>query len=416
MNYPRPDNELERLEALHAYHLLDTPPEEPFERLVQVARRVLDVPVAGFCLLDESRQWFKAVDGGDARQTPREFAFCNHAITTGEPLVVSDARRDPRFKDNPLVTQEVGVRAYAGMPIRAYNGSYIGTLIVLDWTARRFTQQECAHLKMLAERLEEHLELRRLAMQVEGHRQNGAIADDRAGELQELWEASSRMMLEELAGLERSAAEANWRVDPEQRMTFEDAVASVAASFDMAKQMAINFRNLGETRSGFDLMPETFCPSALVGTVREKFDHRFEAQNRTLSVEDRTDGFELRADLGVLRRVLENLIDNGVSYSPVGTDIHVEFQSDGDWLTVRVHDRGPGPSKQLGDRVFDEGVSRDTLIDSGAPGPRRGDGLSYVRAAVDAHGGIVGYEHGDPTGCIFWFCVPSNPRGLPVER
>jgi signal transduction histidine kinase len=396
--------------------LLDTPPEQPYERLVQVAQRILDVPVAGFCLIDEDRQWLKAVEGSETRETPREVAFCNHAITDGELLVVPDARRDPRFQDNPLVVRESGVRAYAGMPVRAYNGTCIGTLIALDWTPRRFSSQERAHLEMLGERLEEHLELRRLALQLADHRHSGHLDDERARELEELWESSGQMLLEELVDLERNSADANWRVDPEQRMTFEDAVASVVASFDMAKQMAINFRNLGQTRDGFELMPETFLPSALAGAARDKFRGRFEGQSRSLSIEDYTDGFELRADLGVLRRVLENLVDNAVSYSPIGTDVRVEFQSDGDWLTVRVRDRGPGPNKRLGDQVFDEGVSRETLIDSGSPGPRLGDGLSYVRDAVEAHGGIVGYDHGDPTGCIFWFCVPSNPRGLPVEQ
>jgi signal transduction histidine kinase len=417
MTYPTPENEEQRLETLHSYKLLDTPAGEPYERLVHVAQRILEVPVAGFCLMDERRQWFKAVAGSDLEQTPRSVSFCTHAIAADDMLLVSDATQDPRFRENPLVTREPGVRSYAGVPVRGHDGTAIGTLLVLDTVPRRFTQQEQARLRLLAERLEEHIELRRLALRLKDHRDRGEIEPERAEELEALWRESGEVMKRELDELEKRIESEDRAIDDGESTTFADAVDEVVASFDMAKQMLVNFRHLGMRRDGsFELLRETFAPEALSGCLFEKFEGRFEEQGRALHVEDSTENFSLKADLGVLRRVLEHLVENAVSYSPVSTDVRVEFNADGDWLTVRVFDRGPGPNKRLGDAVFEEGTTRQTLIDSGSPGPRRGDGLSYVRAAVEAHGGIVGYEHRDPTGCVFWFCVPSNPHGLPVEH
>lgn len=417
MTYPVPDDEPARLEALHSYDLIDTPPEEPYERIVQVVRRVLDVPVAGFCLMDEGRQWIKALRGGEMRQTPRDVAFCSHVVATGEGLVICDARVDPRFRDNPLVVGDPGVRAYAGVPVSAHNGTTIGTLMVIDTVPRSFDERELGFMRDMATRLEEHIELRRLAVQLQRHRDSGALDDARAAELDALWRTSGEMIVQELDDLERRAPAAGCADVDDDGSSFRAAVDCVVGSFDLARQMAVNFRHLGMNRDGsFDLCTEVFAPEALVAEIFGKFGSRLDRQNRSLCVEDSTGGFALSADLGVLRRVLEQLVDNALSYSSAGTDVQIQIQPDGDWLTVWVEDRGPGPDKRLGEAVFDAGVTRKTLVDSGPPGPRRGDGLSYVRAAVEAHGGIVGYEHGEPTGCVFWFCVPSNLDGNQVEH
>ena len=417
MSFPLPKNEPARLEALRSFKLLDTPPEEPYERLVAVAQRLLDAPMAAFCLLDETRQWSKASAGMEMAEMRRDLAFCNYTVAEGKPVIVSDTTRDARFADHPYVVDAPGLRAYAGVPVRAPDGEAIGTLIVLDTIARRFTPQEQANLRMLAERLEEHIELRRLALQTDDHRQRTPGDAGRVERLVDLWKTSGELMLQELEQLEDMATQTSARLDASDTTTFGDAVERVGALFDMAKEMMVHFRDLGMKGDGsFELQCEIFEPKALSASLFERFSRRFDKQGRELLLEDSTGDFELRGDLGVLRRVLEELVENAVAYSPVSTDVRIEFKADGDWLTVRVFDRGPGPNKRLEDEVYDEGMTRQTLIDSGSPGPRRGDGLSYVRGAVEAHGGIVGYDHCEPTGCVFWFCVPSNPLGLPIEH
>jgi diguanylate cyclase (GGDEF)-like protein/PAS domain S-box-containing protein len=131
---PIPVDEWHRLATLHRLRVLDTSPEPAFDALVEAAAAALHVPVAMVSLIDADRQWYKASLGIDRsmRQTSREIAFCGHVVARGEPLVVSDARQDPRFADNPLVTGEPHIRFYAGAPLRLVDGSCVGALCVID--------------------------------------------------------------------------------------------------------------------------------------------------------------------------------------------------------------------------------------------------------------------------------------------
>ena len=134
----RPADESRRLLALRGLNILDTPPEERFDRITRTAARLFHVPVALVSLVDDERQWFKACVGLDASAAPRDTAFCAFAILGAETMVVPDATRDERFADNPLVTGAPHIRFYAGHPIRAPGGEAVGTLCVIDHRPRRF--------------------------------------------------------------------------------------------------------------------------------------------------------------------------------------------------------------------------------------------------------------------------------------
>ncbi|WP_209318341.1 PAS domain S-box protein [Falsiroseomonas selenitidurans] len=128
--------EAARLAALRQYGVLDTAPEPGFDRLVRLAHQVFDVPMALVSLVDENRQWFKARIGIDLAETPRAIAFCNAAIEGAAICMVPDATQDPRFADNPLVTQAPRIRFYAGAPLLTPEGLAIGTLCILDTAPR----------------------------------------------------------------------------------------------------------------------------------------------------------------------------------------------------------------------------------------------------------------------------------------
>ena len=146
---PLPDNEEARLHALQALMVLDTPPEERFDRVVRFAAEQLDMPMALVSLIDGERQWFKARLGLDAPETGRDIAFCAHAILQPETFVVEDALLDPRFADNPLVTGGPHIRFYAGAPLSAPGGERVGTLCVLDNKPRTLGTVEMAVLEAL---------------------------------------------------------------------------------------------------------------------------------------------------------------------------------------------------------------------------------------------------------------------------
>jgi diguanylate cyclase (GGDEF)-like protein len=147
---PLPENESQRLRSLRALNLLDTPPEERFDRLTRVARRLFDAPIALMSLVDEDRQWFKSRPGIDFLQTPRDHAFCAHAILDEGVFIVRDALRDDRFRDNPLVTSFPEIRFYAGCPVKAPDGSPLGTLCVIDHEPREVADDDVDALRDLA--------------------------------------------------------------------------------------------------------------------------------------------------------------------------------------------------------------------------------------------------------------------------
>ena len=154
---PVPENEAQRLKTLHSLGLLDTAPEERFDRITRIAARIFNVPIALITLIDTDRQWFKSRFGEMATQTPREQAFCAHAILGTQALVVPDALEDVRFADNPLVCGKSRVRFYAGQPIAAPDGSRLGTLCVIDHRPRDFGVEELQLLVDLAALIEREL-------------------------------------------------------------------------------------------------------------------------------------------------------------------------------------------------------------------------------------------------------------------
>jgi diguanylate cyclase (GGDEF)-like protein len=160
---PAPINEAQRLDALHSLRILDTPPEERFDRLTRLARRLFDVPQALVSLVDEDRQWFKSHSGTEVTETPRDVSFCGHAILGDEVFVVPDACQDPRFADNPLVTGEPGIRFYAGCPLSVGSGLRIGTLCIVDYRAREFSTEDAELLQDLARMAEQELSAIRMA-------------------------------------------------------------------------------------------------------------------------------------------------------------------------------------------------------------------------------------------------------------
>ncbi len=128
---PIPDNDAQRLETLRRLLILDTPPEERFDRLVAFAAQEFGVPTALISLVDRNRQWFKARVGMAERETPRTSSFCGHALELPDVLVIRDSLLDDRFADNPLVTGPPYIRFYAGAQLRMPDGHVMGTLCLL---------------------------------------------------------------------------------------------------------------------------------------------------------------------------------------------------------------------------------------------------------------------------------------------
>ena len=161
-------DEARRLVVLRRYQILDTPAEPIFDELTRLASQLCGTPIALVTLLDGERQWFKSAQGaGGVKEMPREIAFCSYALQESGVLVIPDTSQDPRFAQNPLVTQAPHVRFYAGAPLCSPEGFVLGTLCVLDTQPRDFTTHQSEVLQILSRQVMAQIELRYQLQQVD---------------------------------------------------------------------------------------------------------------------------------------------------------------------------------------------------------------------------------------------------------
>src|SRR5579871_6258173 len=153
-------NEVARLDALRRAQILDSAPEEAFDKITARAAEICGTPIGLISLVDEHRQWFKSRVGTELTETARDVAFCSHAIQSRDLMIVPDALQDDRFRDNPLVTGDPGIRFYAGVPLVMSDGYALGTLCVVDHTPHELSAEQKTALKSLADRAKVLIEMR----------------------------------------------------------------------------------------------------------------------------------------------------------------------------------------------------------------------------------------------------------------
>ena len=174
-----PATEPQRLAALAEYSVLDTLPEAAYDDITQLVSDICEVPIAAVSLIDDDRQWFKSQVGLNLTETPRDMAFCAHAILGEGMLIVPDARGDARFADNPLVAGSPQIRFYAGAPLVTPRGDMLGTLCVIDHVERQLTDTQTRALRVLARQVMAQLELRRLVAEQAENRERLELINGR---------------------------------------------------------------------------------------------------------------------------------------------------------------------------------------------------------------------------------------------
>ncbi|MFA5999685.1 MAG: GAF domain-containing protein [Candidatus Paceibacterota bacterium] len=164
---PIPPNEEERLKSLRGLKILDTLSEERFDVITRLAVKIFNVPMSTITLVDANREWYKSVCGLGQKEGERAISFCGHALLADEILVIPDAKKDPRFADNPMVIGEPFIRFYAGVPIISVDGFRIGTFCIKGREPREFSLEDETNLKALAKWAEREVNYHDLSLALE---------------------------------------------------------------------------------------------------------------------------------------------------------------------------------------------------------------------------------------------------------
>jgi signal transduction histidine kinase len=376
-----PDDERERLAALHDAHVLDTESEPDFDDIAVLASEICGTPMGLVSLVDADRQWFKARIGLDVQQTDRDVAFCAHVVTGHELLEVPDAKEDARFADNPDVLGGGQYRFYAGAPVILDGRHAVGTVCVIDHVPRELTAAQKRALRSLARHAAVQLELRRYA------RRAGDIAD-------------------RLRQLDRMKDSFLATVSHELRTPLSSIRGYLEILLDDDFDAETSRRFLSVMQRNSDRLLRLIDDLLLVARISEdgmRLDigevdladlaHQVTsacrplAEHREVKLRDRTQSpVPARGDPKRLGQALNHLVVNAVKFTDPGGEIVISA-SDADEPELVVVDTGVGiPACDL-PHVFDRfyrGAAADTTATQGS-----GLGLAIVRSIIDAHHGSL---------------------------
>ena len=399
--------------ALVACNILDTGPEEDYDRITRLTAIICETPIALISLIDRDRQWFKSRVGLAAAETHRDFAFCSHALLNpSEMLVVPDTHEDERFHDNPLVVGAPNIRFYIGCPLTLSTGETLGTLCAIDSKPRTLSSTQVEALKLLGEQVVEAIELRDKLKIV-----------SKSEELVRV----SKAELEKTVGL---LSESNTELE---RFAY-------VASHDMQEPMRMitNFSSLIQSRYAQNLDPEAIKYLTYIveggeriqAMIRELLQYarlrnsafifkRVDAEhelchalhNLAVAIQERKAEIThdklpaIQSDAVSFMRLLQNLIGNALKFQLdcVRPRVHVGVEELEEFWRFSVTDNGIGMDDE-GVRVIFEPFRR---LHSWHEYRGTGIGLAECKKVVESHGGKIGVSSAPGQGSCFYFTIPK---------
>jgi K+-sensing histidine kinase KdpD len=339
--------ETQRIEELLRYEVLDTEDEKALDELTQLASVICGTSISLISLVDKDRQWFKSRVGLDATETPRNMAFCSHAILQNQIFEVPDTLQDARFVDNPLVTGSPDIRFYAGAPLVSTNGMPIGTLCVIDTAPKKLDQKQQLALNTLAKQVISQLELRlhnRYLQRMQKDQQQifAVMSHDLRSPFTGILGLSK--MLHEKAGTlkpERLALMANGILESSLKVyKLLDEILQWSRNQLGAINVELNATPLNpliiET---LDLMKESFTLKKLNVTYHQN------------------ENAVAMADVNLTKTIIRNLLANAIKYTPEQGSIHIEILSSDSEIKLVISDTGEGVPLKIKDTLFSECVA-----------------------------------------------------------
>ena len=390
-----PSNELERINALNDYEILDTLPEKEYDELTMIASQICNTPIALISLIDPERQWFKSHHGLDATETPRDVAFCAHAINEPEDLmIVPDASKDERFHDNPLSTGAPDVIFYAGAPLNTPDGHCLGTLCVIDTKPGNITQQQQASLKALASQVMTQLELRKKNQDLQKRIKETARLN------RELDAFSYRLSHDLKAPLRGINSILKWHVEDYG----EDFNSETVQNFNLISSRISYMDNLIDgmltyaKATNAKIVYEDFNLQTLITQVRDNVD-----SSKYCNIQfENTDHVITQCVTGVSQS-FQNLVTNSIKFGDKEKcDIKISLIKTDSNYQMTYSDNGPGIPTEYHDKIF---RLFETFTDKKSK-ESTGIGLATVQSVLERLEGSIQIFPNENEGVKFLITLP----------
>jgi len=384
--------EHERLSDLYALDVLDTPIEQEYNDLVALASEIAGMPISLITLIDLNRQWVKARVGIEVEETSRDVAFCDHAIRSNEPCIVHDTLNDPRFAENPFVTDDPNLRFYAGFPLITSKGNRVGALCILDRAPGSLDEKQIRALTTLAKQVIKLFELRQkndqllhLSRRLEQQKQMldsllanqrkiiSILAHDTRGPL------VSMLQLLELQDLDD--VEGNRQL-----------IEQIGAQLGVTSELINNLISWGvghlQSEGG-----EHYEMNEVIDDAIRPYILRAKEKDTNISIKA-TPGVVLPLPKEVACFIIRNLVHNAIKYTEKGT-IEITVQSKKDKITAIISDTGIGIPPAIRNELFQRrvGSRSGTQKEQGS-----GIGLLLIRDFVEGAGGVITVQTGSGKG------------------
>lgn len=392
-----PGNEKERLKALLSYDILDTLQDIAFDEITKIASEICQTPISLVSLIDNNRQWFKSHYGITATETPREYAFCAHAILEPEKvLMVNDATKDERFHDNPLVTNEPHVVFYAGAPLVTSDGFALGTLCVIDDQPKSLTNKQKEALKALANQVMAQLELRK---KIQLLKKSQEALKESNESLERFARVASHDLKSPLATIQQVSEILSENYAPKLDTLGAEMIGYLERS---AKSLRCLVDGILSHSSSIDLNikeQEEFAS-------REVFEHIIDLLSPPKEINIIIAGAfpQLKLNKACFHQIFQNLIGNAIKYNDSPQpEIRVECKSVDNRWEFTVHDNGPGIPEKYQQSIFELFQTLGQKDRFGEKGT--GIGLATVKKLVDKLDGEIQLDSHKENGTCFKVCL-----------
>lgn len=394
-------DEARRLQAVRRYDILDTPPDDAYDRITTLAARLFQVPIALISIVDTDRVWFKSREGLDITETGRDLGLCASAVFHSGPYIIEDAAKDACALSNPLVAGELGFRFYAAAPLITADGFNLGTLCVIDSKPRTLSQLEIENLRDLASVVMDQLELRLALIRSVAELNNTKSSADNESLVKTSFISTLchelRSPLHSMLGYAQLLELPMQSEEAHQLASVQEIIKAGRHQAKLIDQIL----DLAVTESGALSIAREPVP---LFEVLEECQSMMKPQAHMRGVELKFSGKDMNwrvyADRTKLKQIFINLLSNAIKYNREWGAVTVECaQCSPERIRVSVRDTGMGlPPEKMGhlfqpyNRLGQESGSEEGM----------GIGLTVTKKLVEMMEGSIGVESTVEVGSVFW--------------